>query len=174
MIQGRQSLRINRYNYAQAGAYFITICTFEKLELFGHITDGTMVINDLGQIVGEEWIKTPIIRPNILLDQFIVMPNHVHGIIIINHEIRRGVLQYAPTNKLCSPSQTIGAIIRGYKSATTKRINEHRQTPKRYVWQRNYFDHIIRNDRDLNNIQQYIVNNPAKWDNDEYNMKINT
>jgi len=96
------------------------------------------------------------------------MPNHLHGIIMINSG--RGVLQYAPTESpFRSPSQTIGAIIRGFKSATTKKINKYTNTPGKPVWQRNYYDRIIRDEDELNRIREYIIFNPAKWEGDKEN-----
>src|SRR5689334_9861727 len=103
-----------------------------------------MVLNDLGRIVAEEWRWTAEIQPHIALDEFVTMPNHFHAIVTLNSS-RRGV-SHTPSEKLQSPSHTLGAIVRGFKAATTKRINESRQTPGAPVWQRNYYEHIIRND----------------------------
>jgi len=111
MHPGRRSIRLRGYDYSQAGAYFITICTKDRECLFGDIVDEKMCINEIGEIVQKEWLRTANIRPNVSLDEFIIMPNHLHGIIMINDG--RGVLQYAPTESpFRSPSQTIGAIIR--------------------------------------------------------------
>jgi REP element-mobilizing transposase RayT len=126
-----------------------------------------MQINHFGHVLDEEWLRTNGLRPNVGLDEYGVMPNHFHGVLVINE--RRGVLQYAPTNVLRSPSQTIGAIIRGFKSAVTKRINQIRNTPGHPVWQRNYYEHVIRNEDGMNRIREYIIANPAKWDDDENN-----
>ena len=99
------------------------------------------------------------------LDEFIIMPNHIHGIIIIES---RGVMRYAPTKKFASPEQTLGAIVRGFKSSVTKRINEMNKTFGQKFWQRNYYEHIIRNEQDLYRIRKYIQLNPLKWELDEY------
>ncbi|MCG8607677.1 hypothetical protein MJD09_22170 [bacterium] len=97
-----------------------------------------MILNQFGEIVKYEWLQTSKIRPNVVIDDFIIMPNHLHGVVVIAD--RRGVLQYAPTESgFKSPSQTIGAIIRGFESATTKQINNYRNAPGKPVWQRNYF-----------------------------------
>jgi REP-associated tyrosine transposase len=131
-----------------------------------------MILNRMGQIAHTEWNKTPDIRPNVLLDEFVIMPNHLHGILVIDYPMKnentddgRGVMHYAPTDnpQLESPSQTIGAIVRGFKSTATKQINILRKTPAQPVWQRNYFERVIRNDKELFNIHQYIINNPLKW-----------
>jgi putative transposase len=129
---------------------------------------------NMGAIVEYEWMKTSSMRRKIELDEFIIMPNHIHGIIIINE--CRGVLQYAPTTMQTkhetifqSPSNTIGAFIRGYKSAVTKQINALRQKPGVPVWQRNYYEHVIRSDNELNRVREYIINNPINWHTDENN-----
>ncbi len=172
--RNRRSIRLKNYDYSQSGAYFVTICTQNHICLFGDIVEGEMILNDLGRIVQEEWIKTEQLRPNVSCGKFVVMPNHFHGILIIN-ESRRGVLQYARTStqyaptrqyaptEFKSPSQTIGAIVRGFKSTVTKQINQIRQTPGQKCWQRNYYEHIIRNDDDYQRINEYIENNPLKW-----------
>jgi len=119
----RRSIRLKGHDYAQPGAYFVTICTHQWAILFGEVAAGSVALNPMGQVVNEEWLRTAEVRPNVELDAFAIMPNHVHGIVmIIDHG--RGVLQYAPTpSRFVSPSQTVGAIIRGFKSATAKRIN---------------------------------------------------
>lgn len=164
----RRSVRLKDYDYSQAGAYFITVCAHQREWLFGEIVGGEMRLNACGEIVHDEWAKTSTLRPNVELGEFVVMPNHFHAIVVITCRgvLRRGVLQYAPTDKLQSPSQTIGAIVRGFKSAAAKRINEHRATPGVPVWQRNYWEHIIRNEESANRIADYIVNNPAQWQTD--------
>ncbi len=134
-----------------------------------------------GKIVQTERLKTPKIRLNVDLDEFVVMPNHLHGILVMeysttkdNQDGGRGVMHYAPTTResnLKSPSQTIGSIVRGFKSAVTKQINEIRKAPGKPVWQRNYYEHIIRNDKELFNIRKYIINNPLKWELDKENPK---
>ena len=168
-IHNRKSIRIQGYDYAQDGAYFVTICTYNRDCLFGEINP-EMVLNPFGIIVRDAWQNTSVIRPGILLDEFVIMPNHIHGIIII----RRGVSQYAPTMappypptpSFRSPSQTIGAIVRGFKSSTTKQINQIRGTPGLPVWQRNYHEHIIRNEEELHRIREYIITNAQNWVND--------
>ncbi len=169
ITQKRKQLRLKNYDYRQAGVYFVTLCTFEKLSMFGKIIDKKMILNDLGKIVQDEWIKTANIRTHVSLDEFVIMPNHIHGIIIINKNDVGATRRVA---LMGLQSGSVGAIIGQFKSSVTKRINEHRNTPGRYVWQRNYYDHIIRNDADLNRIRQYITNNPKQWDIDEHNQKF--
>jgi len=168
----RRSIRLRGYDYSRPGAYFITICTQDRACLFGEIVDGKIRMNDAGKIVHDEWLRTADIRPNVELDAFVVMPNHLHGIIVL-HPDRRGTLQRAPTvEQFGKPtSNTIPTIVRLFKSAVTKRINEHRGTPGARVWQRNYYEHIIRNEKSLNNIHEYIANNPMKWKWDRENVR---
>ena len=193
IIHRRRSIRLNGYDYAQAGAYFITICTKNRQCLFGRVEYDKMILTDAGNIAYNEWLKTPQIRPNVVLDVFIIMPNHIHGIIIITNdrrgelhspqkydgENRRGELHsplvmHSPNIKqgecdspLRSPSNTIGAMVRGYKSAVTKQIKSLDNTID-CVWHRNYYEHIIRDARAYNNISNYIINNPAKWVDDRF------
>lgn len=164
----RRSIRLKHYDYAEAGAYFVTVCSRNRECMFGTIMNGTVQLHELGNVVQLQWLRTAQIRNNIALDQFVVMPNHLHGIINI---LRRGVLPCAPvhTRRLKSPSQTLGAIIRGFKSSTTKHINVMRNTPGRPVWQDNFYEHVIRNEDDLNAIRDYILNNPLQWELDEEN-----
>jgi len=159
---------LKEYDYSQNGSYFVTVCAHNCHNLFGNVVDGKLKLSKYGRVVEVEWKKTTNIRNNVELDFFIVMPNHFHGIIILND--CRGVLQYAPTKtKFQSPSQSVGAIIRGFKSATTKQINQIRQTPGLPIWQRNYYEHVIRNEDKLNKIRQYIQFNPLKWHLDREN-----
>jgi len=164
----RRSIRLRGYDYSQAGAYFITICTHEQICLFGEIINGEMRLNDAGQIVHDEWLRTADIRPNVELDAFVVMPNHFHGIVFLSDESRRGDRPVAPTPMGPTP-HSIGAIMAGFKSAATKRINELRGTPGAPLWQRNNYEHIIRDDESLNSIREYITNNPLQWEMDREN-----
>lgn len=176
----RRSIRLQGYDYTQDGAYFITICAHERACSFGDIVDGVMRLNALSKIVHEEWLKSAILRPRVMLGEFVVMPNHIHGVIMLTNGgdtmSGRGTLQRAPTTTVTTVerfgkpvSNSIPTIIRLFKSATTKRINEQRNTPCAPVWQRNYYEHIVRNDGDLRRIREYIVNNPAQWNSDRQN-----
>lgn len=186
-IHKRKSIRLHGYDYSQEGMYFITICTHNKECLFGHVGANRirpdqvnnhddandenipeMHLNEFGKIAHNEWLKTPEIRPNVELGEFMIMPNHMHGIIIIkNQHLQEGVLQYAPM-EFKSPSHNIGAIIRGYKSAVTKQINILRESPEHAVWQRNYYEHIIRTAESYEKITNYIIRNPLLWEEDRF------
>ncbi len=191
----RHSIRLKGYDYSQSGLYFVTICCHNRECLFGEIVDGKMILNQYGKIASNEWIKTPQIRQNIALHEFVIMPNHVHFIIEIirkgglnppcnspdnttnnnmgecnsplqcNNDSRKGGLN-PPCNPPCNStihgtSQTIGAIVRGYKSAVTRQLNAVNIGCR--VWQRNYYEHIIRNEESYLKISEYVTNNPANW-----------
>jgi REP element-mobilizing transposase RayT len=183
--RNRRSIRLQGYDYSQAGAYFITVCTQNRECLFGDIVDGEMRLNEAGRTVADEWLKTAEIRVEIELDEWVVMPNHFHGILVITHDGGetdcRGDRRVAPMNgttisgeqgdRRVAPTgpqpRSVGAVMAGFKSAATKRINELRQTPGTKLWQRNYWEHIIRNEPELKRIREYIHNNPAQWELDQ-------
>jgi REP element-mobilizing transposase RayT len=170
----RHSIRLKDYDYSQAGAYFVTTCTYNRKCLLGEVINGEMVLSEFSEVVEREWLRAAEIRPNVELDEFIIMPNHIHGIIVIN-ESNVGATCRSPEGEGTSPlrkgprSASIGAIIAGFKSAVTRRINDLRGTPYTPVWQRNYYEHVIRNENDLDEIRGYIINNPLKWDLDSEN-----
>ncbi|MBF0227964.1 MAG: transposase [Desulfobacterales bacterium] len=168
-IHNRRSIRLKNYDYSKSGLYFITICTQNKLNLFGQIKNNEMILNEYGRIVYDEWIKSAEIRNEIELDKFVIMPNHFHGIVMIYRDCKfKGDQPVAPT-KICGPKKkSIGSLISGYKSSVTKKINILRNTPGINVWQRNYYEHIIRNDDIYNKIAEYIMYNPITWQEDKY------
>jgi REP element-mobilizing transposase RayT len=176
----RRSIRLKGYDYSQAGAYFITICTKDRACLFGEMVDGEMRLNPWGEIVREEWFKTAQLRLYVRLHdtEFVVMPNHVHGIIwIVDDNVvgarRRRAPTDAPLERFGAPvSGSIPTIVRAFKSATTKRLNALRGTPGGQIWQRNYYEHIIRDDESLNRIREYIANNPSQWAADRENPDV--
>jgi len=160
----RQSIRLKDYNYSQAGAYYVTIDVQNRECLFGNIVTKGMILNAAGKMIEEQWNALPERFPNIELDLHQIMPDHLHGIIMI-----RTSLMVVQERKL-----TLSDIVGAFKSITTneyiKGVNNHKwpQFYKR-LWQRNYYEHIIRNEADLNRIRTYIQSNPAKWDRDEKN-----
>lgn len=168
-IHHRRSMRLKGYDYSRAGAYFVTICTHDRECLFGEIVNGEMQENDYGRIVTAEWLRSTIIRAEIELGEFVTMPNHFHGIIHIVDDLR-GDRPVAPTPATPNPAivpgpqeKSIGAMMAGFKSAATKRINEFRQSPGAPMWQRNYYEHIIRDEEDYLRIAEYIGTNPQRW-----------
>lgn len=164
--RSRRSIRLQGYDYTLAGAYFITICTWNQECLFGD-----MRLNAAGRAVADKWIKIGVIRHAIDLDEWVVMPNHFHGIVVIagggDPARDRGTARRCPYGgkQFGQPvSGSIPTIVRSFKSAATKRINELRDTPGAKLWQRNYWEHIIRNESELHRIREYIRNNPAQWE----------
>lgn len=192
-IHHRRSIRLKGYDYSKEGLYFITIVCQNYHHLFGKIQNGIMCINIFGNIAYQEWIKTPLIRPNISLHAFIVMPNHIHGILEIKKW--KGEKNKGSIGKFKSPSQTIGAIIRGYKGSVTKKIKIYNRGElifdqaknkgkdklqfaptelinfNKSIWQRDYYDIIIRNETSLKNISNYIISNPVNWKKDKFNKQ---
>jgi putative transposase len=172
-IHKRRSIRLSGYDYTSPGAYFITIVTHRRRPLFGEIVRGEMRLNEWGRIARGEWSKTPNIRCEIELDEFIIMPNHMHVIVTI----MECDIGFVGAQRRCAPTNSgphvepgsIGAIIRAYKSAVTTRINRIRRTPAPPIWQRNYYEHIIRNEQELSIIRKYIRNNPMRWETDAGN-----
>ena len=189
-IHHRQSIRIANLNYSQPGAYFITVCTHQRKNLFGEIIDGNMFLNAVGLIAHDCWREIPEHFPMVAVDEFIVMPNHMHGIIVIPERSRgtacraqekcraqdkdaesQGTACRAPTGEQFGKpiAGSIATIIRSFKSASTKSINILRNSPGTPSWQRNYWERIIRNEREMQMVCQYIGNNPAQWQHDDLN-----
>jgi REP element-mobilizing transposase RayT len=150
----RKPLRLRDYDYAEAGMYFVTICTHDRACLFGSIVAGKMCLNVLGGIIGKCWRALPTQYPQVSLDAFVVMPNHIHGIIVFEGP-SQGAINRAPT---------LGEVVRGFKARCTHAWRDaipHDQAA--LLWQRNYYEHVIRNESDLHRAREYIENNPAQW-----------
>jgi putative transposase len=164
-IHHRRSIRLKGYDYTLSGAYFITLVTWQREELFGNIVNAEMCLSEYGKIALEEWLKTAEIRLNICInrDEFVVMPNHIHGIIWIKaKEVKKACEQFG------KPVQgSIPTIIRAYKSAVTYRANALRDSRGNPIWQRNYYEHIIRDEPDFYRIWNYIDHNPQRWKEDQ-------
>ena len=196
----RRSIRLQGYDYSQPGAYFVTICTQNYSYLFGDIVEGEMVLNEAGQMVQGVWDELPMHYPGIETDAFIIMPNHVHGIIVIQpsdvgpasstvgagpcacpgdapQSSDMGHLRVGPPH-LGQPQgvapttrMSLADVVHRFKTLTTKRYtdavkhNGWKPFPGR-LWQRNYWEHVVRNERELYRIREYIINNPAKWESD--------
>jgi putative transposase len=156
----RRSIRLKGFDYSQSSIYYITICVQDKQCLFGTIEIDRMLLNDPGNMVLEQWLKLPLRFPSVILDKFVIMPDHFHGII------------YTTDNTLSKP--TLGEIVGSFKSIVTCKyidgVNNKNWIPfNKRLWQRNYYERIVRNDLELQNIQQYIENNPANWQPDPLN-----
>ncbi len=178
----RHCMRLKGYDYSEEGAYFVTVVTHHREMLFGKVVDGVMVLNELGEVLNFTWNDLINHFENIELEEFIIMPNHFHGIIYIDspvgvgskptreyrdvelsradHGLSRAGHGPAPTN--------LFEIMRQFKTFSAKRINLIRGLQGVPVWQRSYYDHIIRDEKDYNNIANYIAMNPSNWEEDEY------
>jgi len=194
-IHHRHSIRLQGYDYSQAGAYFITICTQNRERLFGEIADGEMKMNDAGQMVQTVWDEMPNRFDGLELDRFVVMPNHIHGVIVLPRRgescIRPCICPIIPPGIHSNPPNgystdhggeykirpygtlpgTVGRIFQAFKSITTHEytngVKQHGWLPfPGKLWQRNYWEHIIRNESELNRIRDYVNNNPTEWESD--------
>jgi len=207
-IHHRRSIRLKGYDYSQAGLYFITICCQNKVCRFGKIVKREMILNDFGKIACEEWIKLSERYPNILLDVFQIMPNHVHGVIVLNGDgvgatlavaqYENAVAQYdragaSPARTIdqndgaiqraganvgatlaVAQNNTIGNIVGAYKSLVVNQCLKICKSHNKYMgklWHRNYWEHIVRNEKSYQRIANYIINNPTKWENDKFYPK---
>jgi len=150
-IHHRRSIRLRGYDYSQAGVYFVTLCAHERARLFGSMEGAVVRLNEVGHLVQRLWEQLPEHFSGVELDAFVVMPNHVHGIVVLSD---LGAMNRAPT---------VGEIIRAYKARCTHGINRLHGTKGQPIWQRNYYEHIIRNESSLQEIREYIANNPAQW-----------
>ncbi|PEN11456.1 transposase [Longibacter salinarum] len=181
------SRRTTGWDYAGTAVYFVTICTHRLTRIFGRVRSGRMELNSVGRIVAEEWQRSEEIRDEMTLDAFIVMPDHLHGIVWMDSADddassptppthgRASVLKKKTTGEkdehkesekerqLHRPARSLGSFVAGFKCAATRRINRHRDTPGASVWKRNYHDRIIRSARHLRMARQYIRDNPARW-----------
>jgi len=190
------SARLKTWNYAWNGYYFVTICTNNRQNFFGNISNGKMRLNEYGEIAHKYWLEMPNHFDNIKIDAFVVMPNHVHGIIILKNATVSSPVSVLTTemgtnsdfySKISPKPKSLSTIIRSYKSICTKTINRTRvetlhcnvstsrrngQTSRRNgpIWQSGFYDHIIRNEKSFENIRKYIINNPAHWEKDENNF----
>ncbi|MFQ5613647.1 MAG: transposase [Anaerolineae bacterium] len=174
-----ETTRLPGWDYTSAGWYFVTICTRDRQMFFGHIENGEMHLSPIGEIAAQFWCEIPQhTAGSVTLDAWVVMPNHVHGIIVIHDTPMVETLQCnvsttttATTNNPMSAisprAGSLGAIIRSYKSAVTRwcRQNGHPE----FGWQSRFYDHIIRNEKALNNIRRYITENPLRWQEDQNN-----
>jgi len=178
----RRSIRLHGYDYRQAGAYHVTIVAHSRLQLLGQILQSSLQLNANGRIVAAGWLEIASHFAHASLDEFVVMPNHLHGIILISDDVGAGFPRPTPLSasstiderRLPSKRPTLGQIIAYLKYQTTKQINAARGMPGVPVWQRNYYEHIVRSAQDLDDIRQYIVNNPAQWALDNENPAYGT
>ena len=193
---GRRSTRLEGVDYSHAGGYYVTIVTLWRECLFGEVVDGEMQVNPLGRIVQEEWFRSAKIRKEIHLfeDEFVIMPNHLHGIVWIETNsvgadgVRPTKDGFRPTDygvrpvKYTGPRRadawhaslhrkprSLGSFIAGFKASVTRRADHELNTGN--IWQRNYYEHILRDQADYERIASYILDNSLNWDKDKENPK---
>jgi REP element-mobilizing transposase RayT len=166
----RRSIRLMGYDYSKSGYYFITICTYKRECILGEMINDKMIMNENGKIVESEWLRSSEIRKEIELDVYRVMPNHFHALLWIAPNV--GANGHSPLrNRPALKSKSLSSLMVGFKSSVKLKINKFRNTPGVPIWQRNYYEHIIRNEKELNKIREYIINNTLKWEFDEENPK---
>jgi len=189
-IHHRRSIRLKGYDYSKAGAYFITICSENRICRLGNIAVGAglapaqMILNEFGQIAHNEWMKLLERFTNFELDVFQIMPNHIHGIIVLNtvgatlavsqNDSDENNISGLDNSAGASPAPTVSDIVGAYKSLVANGcldIYKSRNQTMGKLWQRNYYEHIIRNEQSYHTISNYIVNNPAKWNDDKFYTK---
>ena len=156
----RRSPRLVGYDYSQAGLYFVTACTWNREPVLGDVIAGGMRLSPAGRAVASAWETLPVRFPAVDLDAFVVMPNHVHGILFLGAN---------PALPKDTAAPTLAAVLRAFKSVSAIDANRTLNRPGRPFWQRSYHDHIIRHDRALDRIRRYIADNPARWDTDPDN-----
>jgi len=196
ILHARRSVRLPDYDYAQAGAYYVTICARQRRCIFGVVKDGRVHLNHIGKIVAEEWVRTPNVRREVTLDEWTVMPNHVHAVVFVGAhgnappplglrwpETRNGATRssagdaeerahcHAPLHR---QARSLASLVGGFKGAVTRRVNVLRNTPGAPVWQRGYHEHVIRDEAELHDIRLYIGQNPSQWDTDTENPRYRT
>ena len=171
----RKKLRLENFDYTSPGAYFFTICTQYRKPIFGKVDGGQVYLSWKGVIVYQMWTGLPDHFPNVKLDEFVVMPNHLHGILWLL-EREKPIIKMHPSPKNQSghypPSHlqpgSLSVIIRSFKSAVTRKINQMGHTSGQTLWQRSFYHHILRDDDDLSQHREYIIENPLRWTLDQY------
>jgi REP element-mobilizing transposase RayT len=178
-IHHRRSIRLKEYDYSRMGAYFVTICAWNRECVFWEITEGKVAYSDAGAIIEDVWNGLPVRFPSIEVDDFVIMPNHIHGIVILNAPVGAGLALPGKGNEpkhkqkgAASGAPTLGNIVRTFKSVSTVTENRRRDRQGFPLWQRNYYEHIIRDEREFIVTCKYIRYNPLKWHEDEENPNM--
>jgi REP element-mobilizing transposase RayT len=169
MIGQRKPNRLKNFDYSSFGYYYVTICTKNRECWFGEIINGEMILNEIGEIIKQCWLDIPKHFLNVFLDEYVIMPNHVHGILIINqNNVGNAYMRSLQNNWKYRTKMLLSMIIHEFKSAASRQI---RQIKSSFRWQKSFYDHIIRNEESLNEIRQYIQQNPINWNSDENNSE---
>jgi REP element-mobilizing transposase RayT len=183
-IHHRRSIRLQGYDYSQAGLYFLTLNTHDRKCLFGEIIEQKMILNDAGRIAENCWLEIPLHFPNAVLHEYIIMPDHIHGIVELNEKIDLvgaensvvgaensvvGAENFLPRRNEFQKMipRSISSIVKGFKIGVTKWFRS--QGNSEIIWQRNFYEHIIRNDNSYQHISDYILSNPTNWKDDQIN-----
>ena len=175
MEHHRRSIRKQGFDYSSHGAYFITLCAHHHQCIFGHVEQDRVRLNGIGQIVESCWNEIPSHSAHAQLDYFVIMPNHLHGIILLVGAQHAAPISTESVEPHKGPlSGSLPTIVRSFKSATTRRINQRRRIPGTPLWQRNFFERIIRDEDELFSIREYIHYNPRKWCMDRENPERNS
>jgi putative transposase len=157
----RISNRLSTHDYSANSAYFLTLCTYRRALVFGEILDGVVALSPAGRIVRDLWVKTSEMRPGVILDAFVIMPDHMHAIVAMSAAKRRA----CPAGSLWRAPESLGALVAGYKASCTSKVRCLLGTPHLRLWQRNYYERVIRDARALAAIRRYIGANPIRWRN---------
>lgn len=165
----RRSIRLPCYDYCREGVYFVTICSHQRECILGETKEGTLKLNDIGHVVKDCWEEIPKHFPNMELDQYVIMPNHIHGLIVIERQLP-GRKRSSPDRNNVAP-QSLGVVVRSFKAAVSRAVKQRSKGSVSPVWQRNYFEHVVRNDEDFSRIREYIFLNPIQWEEDEDNPR---
>jgi putative transposase len=176
----RRSLRLAGYDYRRPGVYYLTICAADRACTFGRMDGGKVRVSSVGKMVAEEWVRSCEVRPEMALDDWVLMPNHLHGIVTITAGAHRhaplplglrwpeGKLPFdsAPLHR---PSRSLGSFVAGFKGAVTRRVIAMKGSQITPVWQRGYYEHVVRDEDDLERVREYIRENPRRWAEDTEN-----
>jgi len=166
-VRERKSNRLRNYDYSESGYYFITIRTNNREECFGRVEGDEMHLNEFGEIARNFWAGIMIHFKCVGIDEFSVMPNHVHGILIIEENMVGNAYMRSLQNRT---NMLLSKIIQQYKASVTRKVNSL-ESDLHFRWQKSFYDHVIRNDKSLDNLRRYIINNPLKWELDIENRK---
>jgi putative transposase len=161
----RQSYRLRHHSYSETRAYHITICSHNRDTIFGDVTHATVILSPIGKIIDEEIRKTPTVRSEVIVDTYVVMPNHVH-LILTDDSNAMAPREFEPPQ-----AGTISSVINGLKAACTSRVRKEIGPPGIVIWQGRFYDRVIRDDEELQRTRQYIIDNPAQWEDDHENPK---
>lgn len=176
-----ESIRLKNWDYASNGYYFVTICTKNRVNFFGEIINDEMILSDIGKIAYQYWSEIPNHFPNVVIDEFIIMPNHVHGIIVINNDdvetCHGRSLHHPPNHGMSLHKPQTNQFSKPIKNSLSMIINQYKGSLKRYCnknniffeWQPRFYENIVKDEISLNNIRNYIKNNPLNWDKDKNN-----